>query len=137
MVRRRLRCGLPFAASAVFLSACIPSGYLAHRDLHYVDEVLVESPPGPPVAYESYMRARIALERDPPDFDLARGHVEDALHWQPNEPALWTLKGEIELRAGEAEAARVALERALSLSPSYPEALALLDELDGGGEAQL
>ena len=95
---------------------------MAHRGLHYIDGELVESTPPAPAAYEAYLRARLALEREPVDLDAARGHVLDALRWQPDEPQLWTVMAEIEWRRGEFEAAKGALAKALELQPGYREA---------------
>lgn len=113
----------------VACSACVPSGYLAHRHLHYVDDTLVESEAPPPLAYEAYLRARLALERDPPDLMAARAHILDALRWQPKAPQLWTVRAEIEWRDGQLDAAREALDVALALRPGYPEAQRLLARL--------
>ena len=103
-------------------SACVSGSYMTHRGLHYVDDQLVETDPAPPLAYEAYIRARLALERDPPDLEAARGHIADALHWQSDEPHLWTLKAEIEWKAGDFAAAERSLAQALTLRPGYPEA---------------
>jgi cytochrome c-type biogenesis protein CcmH/NrfG len=116
-----------FIGSLVVCSACWTTGYTANRGLHYVtdddgEQRLVRSTPPAPAAYEAYLRARLALERDPPQLDEARGHILDALRWQPDEPQLWTLRGEIEWRAGDFAAAEQALTKALALRPGYPEA---------------
>src|SRR5690554_6793534 len=85
-------------SAAACLSGCWQNAYLSNRGLHYVDGELVETPAPAPAAYESYLRARLALERTPPQLDDARGHILDALRWQPDEPQLWTVKAEIEWR---------------------------------------
>lgn len=119
------------------LGGCYTSGYAAHRGLHYVtdeqgNEQLVRSDPPPPAAYEAYLRARLALDREPPLLDEARGHIMDALRWQTNEPQLWTVLGEIEWKRGEFEAAERALDHALALRPGYPEAERLLASIHAG-----
>ncbi|KIG14338.1 hypothetical protein DB30_06940 [Enhygromyxa salina] len=116
------------------MCGCWTNGYTANRGLHYVTnaegkQVLVKSTPPAPAAYEAYLRARLALERDPPRLDEARGHILDALRWQPDEPQLWTVRGEIEWRAGDFAAAEVALAKALALRPGYPEAQRLLAQI--------
>ena len=116
-------------------SACV-NGYTQNRGLHYIetregDEQLVRTSPPPPRAYEAYLRARLALERDPPQLDAAREQVWIALRWQPNDPQLWTLLAEIEWRAGALDEAGAALEQALDLRPGYREALELQAQLAG------
>lgn len=109
---------------------------MRNRDLHYVDGVLVETEAPAPAAYAGYLRARVALERNPPQLDEARGHILDALRWQPDEPQLWTLKAEIEWKSGDFAAAERDLARALELRPDYPEAQRLLASMrDAGGSA--
>lgn len=120
--------------AATLCGGCWTNGYTANRGLHYVtddegEQLLVRSTPPAPAAYEAYLRARLALERDPPQLAEARGHILDALRWQPNEPQLWTLRGEIEWRAGDFAAAEDALNKALVLRPGYPEAQRLLTQI--------
>nr|WP_255216020.1 tetratricopeptide repeat protein [Pseudenhygromyxa sp. WMMC2535] len=73
----------------------------------------------------------MALERDPPDLQAARGHIGDALRWQSDDPQLWTTKAEIEWKAGDFEAAERSLAQALDLRPGYPEAKRLLAQVRG------
>jgi Flp pilus assembly protein TadD len=108
-------------------SGCWYGGYLKHRNLHYVDGDLVETRAPAPAAYEAYLRARLALERE--QLDEARGHILDALRWQPDEPQLWTVKAEIEWKAGDFSTAERNLAVALELRPGYPEAQRLLATL--------
>jgi predicted Zn-dependent protease len=116
---------------AALCGGCLANGYLANRGLHYItdeegNEQLVKTPPPAPAAYEAYLRARLALDRDPPQLDEARGHILDALRWQPEEPQLWTVRAEIEWKAGDFAAAENAIAKALALRPGYPEAQQLL-----------
>jgi cytochrome c-type biogenesis protein CcmH/NrfG len=111
---------------SLLLGGCWHGGYLQHRNLHYVDGELVETKAPAPAAYEAYLRARVALERNPAQLDEARGHILDALRWQPDEPQLWTVKAEIERKAGDFTTAERDLARALELRPGYPEAQRLL-----------
>ena len=116
------------------VSGCYGYGYRSTRGLHYItvegaeggEPRLVETQPPAPAAYEAYLRARLALERNPPQLEEARGHILDALRWQPDEPQLWTVKAEIEWKAGDFAAAERDLVRALELRPGYPEAQRLL-----------
>lgn len=108
------------------LAGCWHGAYMQNRGLHYVDGELVETKAPAPAAYEAYLRARLALERNPPQIEAARGHILDALRWQPDEPQLWTVKAEIEWKAGDFAAAEHDLARALELRPGYPEAQQLL-----------
>lgn len=134
LVRQSLIFAAWFGAAAC-LSGCWQNAYLRNRGLHYVDGELVETQAPPPAAYEAYLRARLALERDPPKLDEARAHILDALRWQGDEPQLWTLKAEIEWRAGEFDAAERALAEALDLRPNYPEAQRLLAEVRDRGRS--
>jgi cytochrome c-type biogenesis protein CcmH/NrfG len=127
--------GLPrtlvVCAVAVSTAACVSNGYLANRGLHYVtdedgEQRLVRSDPPAPAAYEAYLRARLAIERDPPQLDEARGHILDALRWQPDDPQLWTVMAEIEWKVGNFAAAEDAIAQALALRPGYAEAQRLL-----------
>jgi len=122
--------------AAIALTGCWQSAYTKNRSLHYVDGVLVESEAPAPAAYAGYLRARVALDRNPPQLDEARGHILDALRWQPDEPQLWTVKAEIEWKAGDFAAAERDLARAFELRPGYPEAQRLLASIrDSRGSA--
>lgn len=126
----RLRLFLP-CALIVALSGCYANGYAANRGLHYVTDTdgnqqLVRSSPPSPGAYEAYLRARLALEREPALLDEARGHVLEALRSQSDDPQLWTTLGEVEWRLGNFAAAEQAIGKALALRPGYPEAERLL-----------
>ncbi len=127
---------LSFTAAIVATLGGCWQGYAQTRGLHYVDGQLVETQAPAPAAYEAYLRARIALDRNPAQLDEARGHILDALRWQPDEPQLWTVKAEIEWKAGDFAAAEGDLTRALELRPDYPEAQRLLAQVrDRGGSA--
>jgi tetratricopeptide (TPR) repeat protein len=120
------------------LAGCYANGYVVNRGLHYItdeqgNEQLVRSEPPAPAAYEAYLRARIALDREPAQLDEARGHILDALRWQ-DDPQLWTTLGEVEWRRGDFVAAERALDRALALRPGYAEAERLLASIHSGAE---
>lgn len=122
------------ACVCVALCGCYASGYAVNRGLHYVkdeagNEQLVRSDPPSPAAYHAYLRARVALERQPPQLDEARGHIIDALRWDRHDPQLWTTLGEIEWKRGDIQAAERALDEALALRPGYPEAERLLADV--------
>jgi cytochrome c-type biogenesis protein CcmH/NrfG len=105
--------------------ACLGDPYAKARRLHYIGEELVSSEPVPPRAYESYLRARLALERNPQDLAAAREHIDEALRWDPEEPQLWTTRAEIAWLAGDFATAEAAIARALDLRPDYPAATQL------------
>ena len=129
-----VRRSLPAALVLALTAGCWTNAYYTNRELHYVhdehgEELLVRTPAPSASAYASYLRAKLALERQPPQLEEARGHILDALHWQPNEPQLWTVKAQIEWQAGDFEAAEAALAQALMLRPGYAEAQRLLVQL--------
>jgi Flp pilus assembly protein TadD len=105
--------------------ACAPVGGPSARTLHYVDKTLVSSSPVDHRAYGAYLQARLALETDPPDLARALQQIDVALHYDRDDPHLWTTRGEIELRLGDVDGARRSSARALSLGPDYPPALKL------------
>ncbi len=117
---------LSLLALALALAACVGPN---PRHLHYVDGELVESPAPGPRAYEAYLRARVELERAPPNLEAAREYIDVALYWDGGDPHLWTTRGEIEMLAEDPEAAERSFARALQLRPGYPEAERLLTEL--------
>jgi Tfp pilus assembly protein PilF len=110
------------------LAACASSAP-SSRALHEVDGELVYSRPVSPAAYAAYLRARLAIEQDPPDLEGAREQIDVALRYDPNEPHLWTTRAEIDERRGAPEEARMAVERALELRPGYAPARALMARL--------
>lgn len=116
-------------AMIVALGGCY-MGVPGYRDLHQVEGQTVRSPPPPRSAYEEYMRARIALEREPPQLDLAAEHIDAALRIDPDDPHLWATRAEIEAAAGKRDAATKSANKALSIAPGYPPAEAVLAKLD-------
>ncbi|MCX4239536.1 hypothetical protein OEB96_02835 [Paraliomyxa miuraensis] len=116
------------------LGACYPVG-LGYRSLHEVDGEVVSSRPPPPSAYEAYLRARLALEQEPPALDDARFYIGHALEMDPGDPHLWATHAEIEERAGRVDEAMASARHALELRPGYPPAERVLTRLQpaGGG----
>lgn len=104
----------------------------SYRALHEVDGEVVHSHPPPPAAYESYLRARIALDRDPPQLDEARVYIARALRADPRDPHLWATRAEIEEQSGQTESALASAQHALALRPGYPPAEQVLARLQGG-----
>lgn len=123
-----------FFIAAVALCACAPVGPNA-RSLHYVDGTLVHSRPPSPQSYELYVRARLALDAQPPDPKTALDYLRQAQRADPRDPHLWSTRAEAEALAGEPESARTSAQRALSLSPGYPPARRVLATLDGGARS--
>lgn len=121
------------AASVLLLAlaGCVSSG-ADTRTLHYIGDDLVSSRPVSPGGYEAYLRARLALEHDPPALDEAQTYIDVALRLDPHEPHLWTTRAEIAQRAGDLDAALVSVRRALELRPDYAPAQSLLVRLEGG-----
>lgn len=118
------------------LGACATSGASA-RSLHYVDDELVYSNPPSALAYEAYMRARVALSAEPPRLDQARSEIEVALHYDRRAPHLWSTRAEIAALQGDDDTAVASAERALALRPGYPPAQAVLTGVRGGPRAAL
>jgi len=106
-----------------------------YRSLHEVDGQLVRSPAPPPSAYEAYLRARLALEREPPQVDEARYYLGFALQLDPRDPHLWATQAELEEQAGQVERASAAARRALAIRPGYPPAQEVLSRLEQQGSA--
>ncbi len=115
----------------VGLGGCYAVGP-GYRSLHVVDGEVVHSPPPPPSAYEAYLRARLALEHDPPRLDDARWYIEHALRIDPRDPHLWFTLAEIEERGGQVEEARASARHALAIRPGYPPAEQVLARLEPG-----
>jgi hypothetical protein len=133
-----MRCAGHSLLVAALLSGSLISTGCGWRGLwraqseHYVDGELVTSEPVHSRAYESYMRARIAMEQTPPDLESARLEIHAALAHDGNDPHLWTTLAEIEAAVGDAAAARQSVARALALAPEYPPAVDLEARLRGG-----
>lgn len=98
-------------------------------ELHRVDGELVASHAPHPRAYESYMRARLALESQPPNLEVAATQVDTAIRYDPFDPHLWTTRAEVYAALGDEEEARRSIEEALALRPDYAPAKALSAEL--------
>ncbi|MGH1349027.1 MAG: hypothetical protein ACRBN8_46270 [Nannocystales bacterium] len=116
------------------LGACATPGASA-RSLHYVDDALVYSNPPSALAYEAYLRARVALSSEPPRLEQARAEIEVALHYDRRAPHLWSTQAEIAALQGDDEAAVNSAERALALRPGYAPARAVLTDVRGGPRA--
>jgi tetratricopeptide (TPR) repeat protein len=124
----RIRSWITIVTCALSLGACASTSPNP-RSLHYVDGELVHSRPPHARAYEAYLRARVALESDPPQIDEALELIGIAIHYDPREPQLWTTRAEIEAEAGEIERALVSAARALELRPGYTPAQRLIATL--------
>lgn len=121
------------AVSVVIILAagCIGTGPGDHA-LHVVDGKVVHSPPPPSSAYTAYLRARLALDADPPRLDEAQVEIDRALRADPRDPQLWTVRAEIAARMGDGRAATAAIDRAFALRPGYPPAERLQARLGAG-----
>ena len=118
--------------AGVGATGCAASGPSA-RSLHYVDDVLVYSPPAHHQAYTAYLRARLAMDGAPADLAAAEGHLQHALRVAPQDAHLWTTLAELELRRGDRDAALTASRKALAIRPGYAPARQLLVRLEGEG----
>ena len=118
----------------VGLAACAPPSTSA-RALHYVDDELVYSNPPPALAYEAYLRSRVALSAEPPRLEQALSEIEVALHYDRRAPHLWSTRAEIAAMQGDDELAVQSAERALALQPGYEPAQAVLADVRGGARA--
>lgn len=117
---------LPCAA-LLALTAC--ASQPDSRTLHVVDGELVQSDAPPPAAYEMYLRARLALDNDPPDLEAALGFIDRAILFDPQSPQLWVTRAEVREQLGDKEDARASLARALELDPGYEPAREMLGRL--------
>lgn len=102
------------------------------RSQHVVDGEVVSSRPVSPREYENYLRVRLALESEGADLARARFELEPLLRRHPDDAHLWTTSAELEHRAGDPEAAQLALSRALKLQFDYAPALALREAMQSG-----
>jgi predicted Zn-dependent protease len=124
------------ALTSLMVLGCFGDPYGKSRRLHYIDDRLVASEPVPPLAYEAYLRARLALDRTPQDLAFAREQIDEALRWDPDEAQLWTTRAEIAWLAGDVPTAEASLARALELRPGYPAATQLQAQVrDRNGSA--
>jgi len=103
--------------------------------LHVVDGDMVHSAPPPSSAYASYLRARLALDAEPPQLDAAQVAIDEALRADPRDPHLWTMRAEIAARRGDGGAVTAALDRAFALRPGYPPAKRLQAKLGAGASS--
>lgn len=105
------------------------------RDEVVVDGEVVRAPLVGSRDYEAYLRVRMAIDSENPDFDAARADLQVLLQRHGYDPQLWTTKAELEFAAGDDGAAREALARAFALTPDYPAALELQARIDGTANA--
>ncbi|GEM_PF-1845833 len=120
--------GALWSLAMVLASGCLGPTVLT-RSLHQVDGQLVESRPVSARSYEAYLRARLALDGEPPAPVVAMEYIEVALRADPHEPQLWTTRAEIELRLGRIDAALASCQRALALRPGYQPAMRVMASL--------
>lgn len=116
------------------LGACATPSTSA-RALHYVDDELVYSYPPSALAYEAYVRARVALSAQPPQLEQARSEIEVALHYDHRAPHLWSTRAEVAALQGDDDVAVASAEKALALRPGYAPAQAVLARVQGGPQA--
>lgn len=114
------------------LGACTPMLMPGYRSLHEVDGEVVHSYPPPPSAYEAYLRARLAMEREPPQLEVAQHYIRRAIKADSRDPHLWATRAEIEEGLGKIDQAKASAQRALALRPGYPPAQRVLSRLEGG-----
>lgn len=113
---------------ALALAACVHSGPNP-RTLHYMGKDLVATPAADYRAYGAYAQAQLALGSDPPDLPRALEQLRLATEHDRHDAHLWTMRGQVELRLGEVDAARRSSARALALRPEYAPARALAASL--------
>lgn len=116
------------------LGACATPSTSA-RALHYVEGELVYSYPPSALAYEAYLRARVALSSEPPQLERAQAEIEVALHYDHRAPHLWSTRAEVAALQGDEELAVASAEKALALRPGYAPAQAVLAQVRGGPRA--
>lgn len=130
---RDRRPGLLAALALLGLTAC-PHAGPNPRTLHYVGDALVTSRPPDHRAYTAYVQAQLALASEPPDLARALEQISLAIDYDRGDAHLWTVRGEIELRRGDLEAARRSSAQALALRPGYPPAERLAARLHNGAQ---
>lgn len=108
-------------------SAVTPSS----RSLHEVDGELVHSRPPSPAAYEAYLRARLALDANPPRPEDALVDLERLNRFAPKDPHLWATRAQAHAMLGEYDDARTAANKALALDPESAKAQRVLTDLPG------
>ena len=125
---------LAMLAGTLALSGCIRvHNTWRTRTWEEVDGEVVRSRPVYPSGYSAYVRARVAMDRDPPDLEEARIHLERAMRNDPKDPHLWTTLSELEAMAGDQDLALGAAEYALQLRPGYPPAVEMVAKLSAAG----
>lgn len=124
---------LPWPAFGVLLllAAC-PHAGPNPRTLHYIDKDLVATQVVDHRAYAAYVQAQLALSVEPPDLSRALEQISLAIAYDRDDAHLWTVRGEIELRRGDVDAARRSSAQALALRPGYPPAERLAARLHSG-----
>lgn len=138
----RLRRGTLVLVPRVLVLVLALAGACTHhgassRTLHYVGDDLVTTPQVDHRAYAAYLQARLSLESAPPDLARALEQIDLALHYDRDDPHLWTTRGEIELRMGDVDAARRSSDRALAHGPDYPPARQLAARVHTPGTPQV
>jgi predicted Zn-dependent protease len=119
---------------AAALAACA-SGTPSARSLHEVDGQIVYSRPPSPGAYAAYLRARLALDDNPPRPEDALVDLERLTRAAPYDPHLWATRAEAHAELGDDAAARDAANRALALDPGQRKAKRVLASLPGASAA--
>ena len=107
---------------------CVTGGP-SSRSLHEVDGEIVYSRPPSPAAYEAYLRARLALDANPPRPEDALVDLERLNRFAPKDPHLWATRAEAHAMLGEYDQARLAVDRALALDPASAKAQRVLASL--------
>jgi predicted Zn-dependent protease len=134
-VPRTLRIfALSLSLAPALLSGCATTAP-SSRTLHEIDGEVVYSRPPSPGAYEAYLRARLALDADPPRPEEALSYLERLQRTAPQDPHLWATKAEALALLGNHDAARNAAQRSLALSPDYPKAQRVLAGLPGSSSS--
>jgi Tfp pilus assembly protein PilF len=129
---RRMCSGAGWMALLWIVASCAAT--VDTRELHVVDGEIVASRTVSPLVYAAYLQTRLALESKPPRLDEASSHLDRALHFDPNDPQLWTTKAQIAELQGDEAGARTALARALALNPAYDPARQMMATLDAKGQ---
>lgn len=117
------------------LAAGCASTAPSSRTLHELNGEVVYSRPPSPGAYEAYLRARLALDADPPRPEEALSYLERLQRIAPHDAHLWATKAEAYALLGEHDAAREAAQRSLAISPEDPKARRVLASLPGAASS--
>ena len=119
---------LSFVATCGLL-ACASSHVRHTEELTYDGDQLLRAPVRTWPSYESYLRARLAMELQPPDMEYAFREIEQSLKRYPRDPQLLTTLAEIEWQRQRYPQSLVALERVLKSYPDYEPAIELSSEI--------